>query len=104
VLAALTASLVALGGVLVGHLLTRRTARELDVRWQREETMRLLRWAADNAVSEQAVQRHLGVATLRASGRSPLLQRDDLSLVGAVLGATFRAHGGATTLDREEAP
>jgi hypothetical protein len=34
-------------GVLIGHVLLRRGANELDVWRRREETMRMLRWASD---------------------------------------------------------
>jgi hypothetical protein len=84
VLALVVAPLLALGGVLLGHALARRSAREVEVRWQREETMRMLRWAADHAAGDGRA-RGIGVEALRGLSRSALLKPDDLDLVSAVL-------------------
>ena len=82
--------LLAFGGMLLGQLLGRRTAKETETRWQREETMRLLRWAADHAVERDLRRARLGVATLRALGSSPLLQVADQHLVASVLRLALR--------------
>jgi len=49
--------------VLVGQLLTRRGARELDVWRRRAETMRMLRWAAE--LTMQPESGALGVSAYR---------------------------------------
>ena len=43
--------LLAFAGVFIGHLVTRREARELEKWRRREEAMRTARWAAEQAVS-----------------------------------------------------
>ncbi len=47
-------------GVLIGHWLLRKGANELDVWRRREETMRMLRWASEQATS--TTMRSLGWA------------------------------------------
>jgi hypothetical protein len=76
--------LLTFGGVLLTLVLNRATAREVDARWRREETMRLLRWAADHAVDPDPRRARLGLAGLHALGRSPLLQPEDQQLVSEV--------------------
>jgi hypothetical protein len=71
--------------MLVGQLLTRRTARETETRWQREETMRLLRWAADHAAEADERRAPLGLTSLRALGESSLSQPVDQALLSSVL-------------------
>ncbi|HCB07554.1 MAG TPA: hypothetical protein PLZ93_17610 [Nocardioides sp.] len=89
--------LLAFLGLLLGQLVTRRTARELDTRWQREETMRLLRWAADHAARTDAQLARLGVAALEALSESPLVQAADQSLLKSVLRIVVdeKYHGSA---------
>ncbi|MGQ0624500.1 MAG: hypothetical protein ACT4PP_07600 [Sporichthyaceae bacterium] len=82
---ALGTSILAFAGALFGVLVSRRGARDLDVRWRREESMRLLRWACELAVDPQARRRDVGVATLGALETSTLLQREDQALVSAAL-------------------
>ena len=72
-------------GVLIGHLLLRKGANELDVWRRREETMRMLRWASELAVSEEDAKARMGVAALAALSESELLQQEDQELVDAVL-------------------
>lgn len=64
--------LLAFAGVLVGHLLLRRGALEQDVRWRREETMRLLRWAAELALDADPGRSTVGVSAIGALQRSEL--------------------------------
>lgn len=79
--------LLAFVGALVGQLLSRKGAKEKDLRWHREETMRLLRWAAELAVDSDGGRSDLGVAALDALEESELLQGDDQALISAVLDA-----------------
>lgn len=76
-------------GVLLGDLLLRRGARELDVWRRREETMRMLRWASEHAVSDDENEARLGVAALEALSTSELLQAPDDALLDAVLDAVL---------------
>src|SRR6201999_3130479 len=85
--AAIGTPMLAVGGALAGQLLQRRAARELDVRWHREETMRLLRWAAELAVDGADERSAIGIAALHALSRSELVQRADQIILGAVLDA-----------------
>jgi hypothetical protein len=79
--------LAAFVGVLVGDLLLRRGANELDVWRRREETMRMLRWAAEQAVSNDPARANMGVSALTALGSSELLQKADQALVESVMDA-----------------
>jgi hypothetical protein len=72
-------------GVLIGHWLTRKGATELDVWRRREETMRMLRWASEQATSDEDAKARMGVAALAALSDSELLQEPDQALVDAVL-------------------
>ena len=76
--------MLAFGGALLGHWLNRRSAVELN-RWRkREETMRMLRWAAELATDEQAARSDIGIVALGALLESPLLDPADDSLVETV--------------------
>ncbi|PWJ50710.1 hypothetical protein SAMN06264364_12286 [Quadrisphaera granulorum] len=75
--------------VLIGNLLLRRGATELDIWRRREETMRMLRWAAEQAVSTDDAKARLGVAALQALSTSELLQAPDDALLDAVLDAVL---------------
>ena len=72
-------------GVIVGQLLLRRGANELDVWRRREETMRMLRWASEQAASAESAKSQMGVAALAALSTSELLQEPDQNLVDAVI-------------------
>ncbi|RKS71291.1 hypothetical protein CLV35_3087 [Motilibacter peucedani] len=83
---------------LANSVLSRVDARlgdlELD-RWRRrEETMRMLRWAAEQAATDDTWT--VGLATLRALGTSELLQPEDRGIITAVLEALL-ARPRATT-------
>ncbi len=86
--AALGIPLLAFAGSVAGQVLSRRDARDLDVRWQREETMRLLRWAAELA-SEQGARGVVGIATLEALTDSALVQRADEPIVAAIFASVI---------------
>lgn len=77
--------LLAFLGVVVGHALLRRTANELDVWRRREETMRMLRWASEQAASAEPAKARMGIAALDALSGSELLQEPDGMIVDAVL-------------------
>jgi hypothetical protein len=75
------------GGALVGWW-ARRGAVELDTWRRREETMRMLRWAAEHAISADPRISDMGVAALEALRfDSELLQPVDYPLVDAVTDA-----------------
>ena len=77
--------LAAFAGVVLGHVLLRRGANELDVWRRREETMRMLRWASELAASPHRASARMGVAALAALSTSELLQEPDQNLVDAVI-------------------
>jgi len=77
--------LAALLGVMLGQFLLRKGANELDVWRRREETMRMLRWASEQAAAEGTPRARMGVAALGALSTSELLQAPDLDLVNAVI-------------------
>ena len=72
-------------GVVLGHFLLRKGASELDVWRRREETMRMLRWASEQAASGSDAKARIGVAALEALSSSELLQEPDQNLVDAVI-------------------
>jgi hypothetical protein len=67
----------------------RKAARQLDQWRRREETMRILRWAADKATSKADDERLLALAVLDAldSSKPALLQPEDQGILDAVLDA-----------------
>ena len=77
-------------GVLIGEVITRRGARELEIRSKREEVMRILRWAAELAVSDDQAHARLGVAQLGALLQSELLDEEEKNFVQAALTAVVR--------------
>lgn len=97
---ALVASpLLAFLGVLLGHRVTRASARELD-RWRkREETMRLLRWGAEIAMDDSPTRAPAGLDILVSLTLAPLLDEEDRELVLAITTAVA-ARGG--TMSSEE--
>ena len=89
------APVLAFAGSWVGTAVGRKSARELD-RWRRrEETMRLLRWAAEMGTSGEEPKTKLGVATLRALAESELLQEQDYNLLDAVNRSLLQSPAGA---------
>ena len=77
-------------GVIFGQTITRRGARELEFRSKREEVMRILRWAAELAVSDDQAHSRLGVAELGALLQSELLDEEEKDFVQAALTAVVR--------------
>jgi hypothetical protein len=78
---------LALGGVVLGAYLTRKSDRELDVWRHREETMRMVRWAVEQILEGTDSGTDAGVVTLRSLMRSELLQAEDYDLVAALTAA-----------------
>ncbi len=112
----LVAAVIAAVVGIVGALLQRRTGRETslaaarsadaaaesayaatasaeaaDERAKREEVMRIMRWAAELAISEDVGRAELGVAQLTALYDSPLLDEELLPQVDAALSAVVSA-------------
>lgn len=75
---------LALGGVVLGAYLIRKSDRELDVWRHREETMRMVRWAVEQILEGTDPGTDAGVVTLRSLMRSELLQPEDYDLVAAL--------------------
>lgn len=76
--------------VLIGQAVTRRGAREQETRSKREEVMRILRWAAELAVSDDQAHSRLGVVELGALLGSELLDEEEKDFVQAALEAVVR--------------
>lgn len=92
---AVASGLLAFLGAIVGHLLGRRTAREQE-RWhRREETMRMIRWAAELATARERDQVELGVTALVALIDSPLVDSEDVTFLRIMLRAARRGYDGA---------
>lgn len=72
-------------GAVICHILLRKGATELDVWRRREETMRMLRWASEQASSTEDPKARMGLAALDALSDSELLQAPDQALVDAVI-------------------
>jgi len=72
-------------GVVLGHVVLRRGADELDVWRRREETMRVLRWASEHAASTDDAKARMGLAALDALSESELLQEQDQTLIDSLL-------------------
>ncbi|MFI5695786.1 hypothetical protein ACIA58_28300 [Kribbella sp. NPDC051586] len=88
--------LLALGGVLLGSYLVRKSDRELDTWRHREETMRMVRWAVEQILDgEDDAGTDAGVVTLRSLMRSELLQPEDYDLVAALTAAVAIDRVGA---------
>jgi hypothetical protein len=79
--------LLTLAGVLVAQWILRKGANELETRSKREETLRVLRWSAELAVSDDEGKAKLGVSQLNALGDSDLLDRHQQLFVDAALRA-----------------
>ena len=73
----------------LGHYLGVRAARELEARTRREENMRILRWAAELAVSNDAAKARLGVQELEALRASEMLTSAEQGFIYAALAATI---------------
>ena len=81
--------LLAFLGAMLGHLFSRKAARELDVWRRREETLRMLRWGAERAVDERGRVGEVGIAALHALSASELLQPEDRDFIDRVTQAVI---------------
>lgn len=86
---ALGTPVLAFLGALIGQLITRRGAVELDKRSKREEVMRILRWAAELGASEDEAKVRLGRAQLETLLGSDLLDEKERDFVQVALEATL---------------
>jgi hypothetical protein len=90
-----------------GAYLGYRRARAADLaleRWRRrEETMRMVRWAADRALDDDESVRPVGVSALDALRRAELLQPEDVRLVEEIAEAVavVAVHGVEYPLEAE---
>jgi hypothetical protein len=74
---------------LAGSYFGRRATGELEVRSKREEVMRILRWAAELAVSNDAGKSLLGLQELEALRDSELLTQVEQRFIDAALRAAI---------------
>ena len=84
-------SWIAIVTVLVTQAVVLYGLRGTEARWRREETMRLLRWAAELAIGgsdkHDEASNLAGLQILDALQSSPLLQKEDQRFISAVLEA-----------------
>lgn len=78
-------ALLAFAGAFLAVIVNRRGASELDRRWKREETLRTLRWAADNAASSEVGRASIGVSALVALNDAELVQDEDRAYVRTIV-------------------
>jgi hypothetical protein len=74
---------------IVGQRVIRRGDRELESRSRREEVMRMLRWAAELAVSDEVHKARLGNQELKALLGSNMLNSADRDFIFAALDAAL---------------
>lgn len=74
-------------GVLLAQSFTRNSSERAERRLRREETMRMLRWAADLAASDVRPRAAVGIAALDALNESEVLDAEDQLLISGVLDA-----------------
>jgi len=80
---------LAFAGGLIGQLITRRGAVELERRSKREEVMRILRWAAELGVSPDEAKARLGRAQLQTLLDADILDEEERDFVQTALEATL---------------
>jgi hypothetical protein len=97
---AIATPLLSFLAVLLGQRLTRRSARQLESWRRREETMRMLRWSAESATSDNAALSSTGVAVLGELTESELLQEEDRDMVRAVARVSARLAYGHDDRER----
>ena len=74
-------------GAVLGHLVARRTAKELEMRSRREQLIKMLQWGAELAVSGDEEKARLGLSQLKAVEDSELCDADVQAFVDAALEA-----------------
>ena len=80
---------LAFAGGMIGQIIIRRGARELEHRSKREEVMRVLRWAAELGVTADEARARLGRAELETLMDSGLLDEEERDFVQTALEATL---------------
>ena len=86
--------LLAFGGALLGVLLNRRGARELQLRSIREETMRNLRWSAELAIDRDPGRAKLGVIQLATLDEITHLEGYERAMVRAAFDTVAAGESG----------
>jgi hypothetical protein len=76
-------------GGLIGQVINRRGAVELEKRSKREEAMRLLRWAAELGISPDEAEARLGRAQLETLLDADILDEEERDFVQTALEATL---------------
>jgi hypothetical protein len=74
-------------GAMIGHLVARRTAKEVETRSRREQLIKMLQWGAELAVSGDEDKARLGLSQLNAVEESELCDSDVQAFVDAALEA-----------------
>ena len=72
-------------GAIIGHVVTRRGAKEQEQRSRREQLMKTLQWAAELAVSDDQATARLGLGELQALSVSYLNDPEVQAFVDAAL-------------------
>lgn len=86
----LVAALIALVGVLVAQGVILHQGVRAERRWRREQSLEMLRWAAELSVDADPKRAELGVAALRSLEDSPLLDDQDQLILTATFGAAVQ--------------
>ncbi len=81
--------LTAFLGVLLGQLLLRRGATELDKRSKREEALRTFRWAAEHAASKDRRLVQLGTSTIQGLRSSSWFAEEDRVFIDLFIDSTL---------------
>jgi hypothetical protein len=85
VLVAVLPAALTLLGVLIGSVITRKNARELEARSQRTESMQMLRWAVEMASEHDESKALIGRLVLEQLAKSNMVHDDDRDLAVAVV-------------------
>lgn len=94
--ATLIAAILAMVGVLVGQVVIVVLAVLAGLRWRREQSLGLVRWAAELAADRDEAKATLGVETLIALGKSPLFHKKDQIILDAALAVAVQGHDGVS--------
>jgi hypothetical protein len=84
---ALGTPILAFLGAIIGHVITRRGAKEQEQRSRREQLMKTLQWAAELAISDDQAKARLGLGELQALADSYLNDPEVQAFVDAALEA-----------------
>jgi hypothetical protein len=87
--AAIASPILSFAGGSVGSRIAGRADNRLDVWRRREEVMRTVRWAADNATDVDPRVSEVGFAALQGVEDSEMLQHEDLNFVRIVTAAAL---------------